>query len=657
MFTGFWEASQLLLFDFHPSHFGKVGCVSDSSRCGYRAKAEDQPAQPWTKPESQDAAPQHVVPAALSKKARAQAKLAAKKVEREERKAEQAASAAAAQQLIEAQAAAEKPTMAAASIAAAAEQEAIKAAQQQLIADATAAAVKEAAEAAEREAAERQVAESAAALEERSQAQLEKAVLARSLQSEQPGTRQQLTPTKQPPPTKQSATFEPPGSNEQPGTIQAQETFEQSCAEVGSSASSHFDHCSQHDCDMPDCPTDTDVCNSHWAHTELSHVDTTQLAGKMVASHSSCHSGMQQVPASPQQTGTCPSHWHQVVDMQLFRLPHAISLRLTSAASLPKSYSQAALDEQPAADDACQLADTQQAFVLSRSASADDSSASVSNSGQLWQVSQASGGASSCPAHAYLDNSQSSADEQTGAPVSAKSDAEKQVLASQQALGASEAAMSSTPAITKVTSPTWTQASKCLFHQGKHKCRQHVVCEHLLSFICVSCKSWRDLKLGPLLLPAQYPDSGGQTQQRTFAMQADTRGASDSTQAAPAACQQHHIAALQLRMIASHGSHDITDASLHAQALADTTLPAATPGSPQGAAAAVEGHVSTVQAPDAQGIWAPWHAGPFPAHMPPFHSLHPRPHHTRCHAACLPFPSSFLRPRLLLPLQLLSLGA
>ena len=253
--------------------------LPDSLWCGYRAKAEAKPAQPQTKPECQDAVPQDAVHTALSKKARVQAKLAARRAELAQRKAEQVALAAAAQQFIEPRAAAEKAAMVAASIAAAeqrklaaeaarqeaaeaaeaalqqlvaetvaaAEKEAGEAVQRQLAADAATAAAKEAAEApktaqqtleaqataaankaaeqkdaaaaqqqlvakaaeaADREAAEKEVAEFAALLNQWLQAQLEDAVLARSLQSEQPGTIQESGTIEQHPKERNAGAFE-----------------------------------------------------------------------------------------------------------------------------------------------------------------------------------------------------------------------------------------------------------------------------------------------------------------------------------------------------------------------------------------------------------------------------------------------------------------
>ena len=225
--------------------------------------------------------------------------------------------------------------------------------------------------------------------------------------------------------------------------------------------------CSQHVSNMADSLSNlpANVCNSHCAaHTELSHIDTAQLASKMAASHSSCHSNchshMQQVLPSPHQAGSCPSQLRQDTDMQVSKVPtFAHAANLTSATSLPKSYRQAALDEHPAADNARQLADARQSFFLSRPASADDSSLSLSFSDQLCQHRQGSDGANSCPPHADLGNSHSTADAQA-TPVSTKSSAEKQVIASQQAFCPTEAAMSSTPAVTmssKVTSPTCPQ--------------------------------------------------------------------------------------------------------------------------------------------------------------------------------------------------------
>ena len=110
-------------------------------------------------------------------------------------------------------------------------------------------------------------------------------------------------------------------------------------------------------------------------------------------------------------------------------------------------------------------------------------------------------------------------------------------------------------------------------------------------------------------------------------MQADTYSISNATQAALAALQQNQIDANQAIIIASHGSRDIANASTYTQAGADTTQPAATPGS----LPAVE---ATVQAADVEHLLAPWHAGSAATHTPVHREPHPEPCHERYDAAC-----------------------
>ena len=225
---------------------------------------------------------------------------------------------------------------------------------------------------------------------------------------------------------------------------------------------------SQHTSHMADCPADADVCKRHSPTTMLSHVE---LAGTMATKPNSCsmHCHVQEGPASSQRADASARR-RQEAAMQRTKMPisaSAITYKSTSRTTLTPSYSQTRLNEQPAANDAGQLADTQQAYPLgpsdppavsppyppSSSASAYELSA-VSSSGQLRQHFD---GASSCPAGADLGDRHSTGDEQAPAPVSAKSGAEQQVLLARLASYASEAAMSSTPAGTissKVTSPT-----------------------------------------------------------------------------------------------------------------------------------------------------------------------------------------------------------
>lgn len=198
--------------------------------------------------------------------------------------------------------------------------------------------------------------------------------------------------------------------------------------------------------DMADWPADAaDVGDSHCAHSKLSHVDLTQPAGKMAASHSSCHSDTQEVPASPEQADTS-SHFPEDAAMQV---PKTSTLAPTQS----NFFIQAAKPGKPAANDAGKLAGVQPAFPLGQSASADESS-NVRSSGQLLQDCD---GASSCPAGADLGDSHSTADKQAAASVSAESGAEEQARTSKQASRAPEPSMNSKPAtatiFSKVTQP------------------------------------------------------------------------------------------------------------------------------------------------------------------------------------------------------------
>ena len=108
-------------------------------------------------------------------------------------------------------------------------------------------------------------------------------------------------------------------------------------------------------------------------------------------------------------------------------------------------------------------------------------------------------------------------------------------------------------------------------------------------------------------------------------MQADTRCSIHSTQTA--APQKDQVGAFWPRVIARHGSYDVTAALAYIQAAVDGTHQAFTPGSLQGAASAIHASVSTLQAPNAHVFLATWHGGPAPAAMPAALSL--------CDAACL----------------------
>ena len=151
--------------------------------------------------------------------------------------------------------------------------------------------------------------------------------------------------------------------------------------------------------------------------------------------------------------------------------------------------------------------------------------------------------------------------------------------------------------------------------------------------MCVFWKVGKHLSLKPVLAADQYLGCDSQTQQGTLNMQADTRCNIHSTQTA--APQKDQVGAFWPRVIARHGSYDVTAALAYIQAAADGTHQAFTPGSLQGAASAIHASVSTLQAPNAHVLLAPWHGGPVPAAMPAALKHQPEPYHIWCDAVCL----------------------
>ena len=123
-------------------------------------------------------------------------------------------------------------------------------------------------------------------------------------------------------------------------------------------------------------------------------------------------------------------------------------------------------------------------------------------------------------------------------------------------------------------------------------------------------------------------------------MQADTRCSIHSTQTA--APQKDQVGAFWPRVIARHGSYDVTAALAYIQAAVDGTHQAFTPGSLRGAASAIHASVSTLQAPNAHVFLATWHGGPAPAAMPA--ALKHQPELVRCSLLAVFTHVSFFSP-------------
>ena len=423
-----------------------------------------------------------------------------------------------------------------------------------------------------------------------------------------------------------------------------------------SHAGSSSGQLSQQGSDQLNCPADADVCNCPGPATELSHVE---LSYQMAAKHHSCHNEVPQDDHQPEPS----SQLHQDTAVQVSKTavaaPSSIfrdtaltqnSLDIIDTDSSQSSSRlltpdiQAALDANPAAN-ADQLANTQQA-QCSTAADPAESSPAANSSGQL---SRQGSDEASCPADDDSCDSQSPADEQTPAPVSAKPGhgGEQEVLPMQKAGNALKAALSSTAA------------------KPADKIRPE---PNLKSGSCVKFKTALD--------DASAHRPIDTLVNATSPYQEET-SASTELASGPHYGQTHHYAASQhdtitasltaRRSTSASSAQILPDNSRYLEADVDSNQPVGLPGhdsncpgsdagvgnqqggmsgsavtvqerSSQEAAAAAEarkGLRSTVQALDAEDLFAPWYGSLTPSAPLPHHKPQTNFHPKRCAAACL----------------------
>ena len=166
---------------------------------------------------------------------------------------------------------------------------------------------------------------------------------------------------------------------------------------------------------------------------------------------------------------------------------------------------------------------------------------------------------------------------------------------------------------------------------------------------------WRDLQVDLTIVAVKHLDRDIATWQRWLAMQANTFGQTDTTQAATAAVQQHRATAVLVapRATASHGCHDkyltttyespqpgSSGSDSHASAGSSKQHDAMSGSAVQDqstahAKAVAEASRSAAQAPNAEELFASWHGGPTRSQAPPIPKQQSQTHPNRCAAACL----------------------
>lgn len=171
---------------------------------------------------------------------------------------------------------------------------------------------------------------------------------------------------------------------------------------------------------------------------------------------------------------------------------------------------------------------------------------------------------------------------------------------------------------------------------------------------------WRNAQVDLIIVAVKHHDMDIATWQRWLAMQADTLGQTDTTEAATAALQQEQATAelLAPRMSANHGSHDehlhmstslyssqpgatscCSSSSPDSHAMAGSKQHDANSGSTvheRNTAPAKAGpgaSRSAAQALDAEELFASWHGRPAPSPAPPHCKEEPQTRRKRCAAA------------------------